>query len=489
MATDEQAFNALLDSIKDGSYKNSSIELESKGLTDQDVVRLISAINSNPGFARKLTTLDLNDNLISVAPDVSKLLNLEFIFLQNNQITIPPDVSKCDKLMGLGFSNNPYTALSNSCVKALARQRLDIGISRDTTFGNDLNMESLEEHISNLFYIYWQQHSGVLQTEDIAHTVQGWIQQDGLTIEQISDKIIAEYLLKNVGLDNLYSYIYKNLDSALAILLRKEKFESDVRCIIEGKKNLETILRKVMQVSIEPIFFEVADAYLYAEKTTEAKKYYSLLAEAPYNNSEALFMMGKILEAQKDFPAAKIMYLRSAKLGFEPANAKILDLVAHMPNISREIINIIKCGITLEVMLNPVTAITGRSFEAENIKKWLKESSSKTKPQDRYLDPIDRQPLDFPAGSGEVSLVPNKTLAGLIEHILLTDGDIASYPALKHDGDFFVDPYLDLDGNTVEKNDADETSRRDLVLKNLIEYLKHSSVTHDIKSQLKKTLD
>ena len=57
------------------------------------------------------TSLDLHNNQLTSIPDLSKLVNLEYLYLYNNQLTSIPDLSKLVNLQRLDLSNNELTSI------------------------------------------------------------------------------------------------------------------------------------------------------------------------------------------------------------------------------------------------------------------------------------------------------------------------------------------------------------------------------------------
>lgn len=87
MAHNPKAFQALINSIKEGKFNSKHLKLANLGLTDADLNALFKALEIRPDVAANIETLNLSGNRLIDVKIPYVLKNLEELHLQSNQIT------------------------------------------------------------------------------------------------------------------------------------------------------------------------------------------------------------------------------------------------------------------------------------------------------------------------------------------------------------------------------------------------------------------
>src|SRR5205823_3500066 len=144
-------FNALLNSIKGGSFQGDAIELSNKGLTDSDVKFLMQAINDKPEIAARLKYINFSENSLTTAPDLYNCVALEMLVLEKNQLTTAHDVSMCVALRGLFLNNNQLTTAGKVALNALQAKLPNMIVeSGAPPLTTTLTKEIIDEHFEIL---------------------------------------------------------------------------------------------------------------------------------------------------------------------------------------------------------------------------------------------------------------------------------------------------------------------------------------------------
>ncbi len=346
--------------------------------------------------------------------------SIKEIDLSNNWLTVPPDVEQYTELNFLYLHHNPFKTPPNvtKCHKLQALGLMSNSLSEAGKIALDVQRRK------NL-------------------TI------GGIEVGRVRKTLTTDLLRQHV-IDVADEYLNTESDS-----LMDEELADQVLDLV--REHLSILLS----------IFDSSEAY-----ASESRLISSLLSQNSnvmtiiYEKCPAIIYRNAMLAESTDISKSKSLYLKAARLGNTMARDKIEEYLGINKN---KYLDIIKCNISLDIMLNPVTTPSGHSYDEKSIKHWMETSKT-------FLDPI-RQPLDVPAGSGKVSIVPNHTLEKLIDYMVDVSSDITHYP-----GFFdpitkiaFEDPHLTLEGKTVEKNDKDHTLRRDLVLGDLIKYVKHTT--------------
>jgi len=404
MPSNNENLNNLIGLILNEEFLDDYINLSNEGLTDPEVNELMNAIYANEKVKKSLVSIDLQNNWLTVPPDVSKCSALQYLLLHNNSLVVPPNIMNCEALQGLGLKGNPLTQLGQKALNALKRKNLIIGWQWQEPQSNELTAESFEQHLQSVYSMYMD-----------------------LFGEEVVDKDIRNTILK-LSIQSL-----STLDSIFNISVSdKNEIESFKKFYAASGDKLDTM----------------------------------------FNNCHyVIYQDAKIIE-DSDLYQAKQLYLKAARLGNDAAIEKIKGYIG---TADPEIINIIACPISLDIMINPVTSPSGQTYEASAIKSWITTNN-------QCLDHM-RQPLDLPVGSGRVSLVPNKTLAGLIEYMLYNNGHIYEYEGFinPNNGKVYDSVNLTLDGLTVEPDLSDISLRPDYMLDQLLSYIQKHKKNSRIK--------